>query len=84
MAHEITRGDGYDVDVQWMRDAHVSIGTIMPELNEVQDLLGLVNCDPNPWRGARGLYATLPDRASVNKLIRDLKRARDSAFGKDE
>lgn len=30
-----------------------------------------------------GFYVTL-DRAGINKLIRDLRRARDQAYGKDE
>lgn len=31
----------------------------------------------------QGLYVTL-DRKGINKLIRDLRRARDQAFGRDE
>lgn len=32
----------------------------------------------------RGWYATIDDRAGVNRMIAVLRRARDHAFGKDE
>jgi hypothetical protein len=88
MAKEITHGQGYDVEVGWGRSQEcVSIATVMPEVppnaGVPRDLPELIAAAPEGWATARGLYANLETRASVNKLIRDLQHARDAAFGKD-
>lgn len=35
----------------------------------------------NPFEGSH--YMTLDDRSAVNRMIRELRNARDAAFGKD-
>jgi len=56
------------LNVGWQRDGDVQIG--------VDPLTGNVAADS-------GLWADL-DRQGCNDLIRILRRARDSAFGRDE
>lgn len=48
----------------------------------VLNLLDVCASAPGPF-GYQGIHATL-DRGGVNRLVRALRRARDSAFGKDE
>lgn len=56
------------VQVGWSRDRHVEVGVAMFEMAAGQH-------GPGHW--------TSLDRAGVNRLIRILRKARDSAFGAD-
>ncbi len=62
-------GDEFAVEVQWDRGTHVRVGTIDPA--KTADDAG------------RGLYTEL-DRSAINRAIAALRRARDSAYGRDE
>lgn len=57
------------VQVGWMRDRHVEIGA--------------ASFDPSREMPKDGVFMTL-NRDGVNRLIRSLRKARDSAFGRDE
>lgn len=59
------------VELIWVRGQFAQLGTVL-------SIEGA-----NPGDPAVGQYATL-NRAGINKLIRDLRRARDQAFGRDE
>lgn len=64
----------FRVEVTWGRDnGFISIATVDP------NVVG----DAADTREA-GLHVHLGERRDVNKLIRDLRRARDQAFGRDE
>jgi hypothetical protein len=88
MPKEMIKAESFDVEVSWGREMQcVSVATVMPDqrtADEPADLLELVNAAPDGWKDARGLYASIESRSGVNKLIRDLRRARDQAFGRDE
>lgn len=63
----------------------VEVGWRRAPAGDVQ--VGVVNdSSPHTWPGTDapfpGWFASL-DRAGVNKLIRDLRRARDAAYGAD-
>lgn len=68
------------VDVLWHRD-----------LGYVQIVTKATDASGGRWIGeltedshvTDGMYVNL-DRGSINKLIRDLRRARDQSFGRDE
>lgn len=57
------------VVVGWNRLGYVHVATLRPD-----------GTDPS---GATGQYVTV-DRDQINQLIRNLRRARDIAFGRDE
>lgn len=56
------------VPVFWSRDGFVQLGVVMVDGSE----------DP-----ANGLYCDL-NRDQINRLVRNLRRARDQAYGRDE
>lgn len=70
--------DGFRVEIGWQRDGHVQIATtndrspykIEPDKPDES---------PLPFNG---WHVTL-DRDRINKLIHDLRRARDAAYGAD-
>ena len=68
------------VDVRWSRwpNSHVQVVTRLKgcEVFFSEDPSDLPTCD-------YGMYVTL-DRDGINRLIRNLRRARDQAFGRDE
>jgi hypothetical protein len=72
--------DGFRVEVGWARDGQVQLATtnqhskLRIEADDAKD-----SSDTEPFYG---WYCTL-DRDGVNKLIRDLRRARDAAYGAD-
>lgn len=67
------------VDVRWNRD-----GEYVQIVTKETDAFGgrLVGDEPETHY-TDGLYVDL-DRAAINRLIRNLRRARDQAFGRDE
>lgn len=67
------------VDVRWNRD-----GSYVQIVSKETDAFGgrLVGDDPGTHY-TDGFYVDL-DRQGINKLIRNLRRARDQAFGRDE
>ena len=66
---------GAIVDVRWNRDQHVQVVT-RREFAEVPP-------PDEPISYKYGMYVDL-DRTGINTLIRNLRRARDQAFGRDE
>ena len=62
------------LDVRWDRDGGVEVGITVRHVNGPD--CGQIDED----RSACAHF----DRAAVNKLIRDLRRARNTAFGVDE
>lgn len=56
------------VHVGWMRDRHVEVGVAM--------------FDPSREMPSEGTFLLL-DRAACNRLITALRKARDSAYGRD-
>lgn len=67
------------VDVRWNRDGeYVQIVT-----KETDAFGGRLVGDAPETHYTDGLYVDL-DRAAINRLIRNLRRARDQAFGRDE
>lgn len=60
------------IEVQWGRRTFVQLGSI----NQAA-------ADENPGSEESGWFVDI-DRATVNKLIRVLRRARDQAYGADE
>lgn len=57
------------VEVAWGRDTYVQIATVRPDGSEPS--------------GKYGWYVDL-DRDQINRLIRNLRKARDQAYGADE
>lgn len=67
------------VDVRWNRDA----GYVQVVTKETDAFGGRLVGDSSATHYTDGLYVDL-DRTAINALIRNLRRARDQAFGKDE
>lgn len=70
----------YDVDVSWKPDNYVQVGT---RTRDDKSLAQHLNGNGQTAEDFTGLYGTF-DRAGINRLIRALRRARDSVFGRDE
>lgn len=70
-------GTGFRVEVGWRRGDDVQIATTNPDSPLTQD-----DGDPTEKTSVNGWWVTL-DRDGINKLIRDLRRARDQAYGQD-
>lgn len=66
------------VDVLWGRD-----GGYVQIVSKVEDADGGRWSDSPETHFTDGMYVDL-DRNEINRLIRNLRRARDQAFGKDE
>jgi hypothetical protein len=81
MARELVYDEAtmYDAEVRWEPDKYVQVGIKTHDGRSVVDHLASSE-DPAQFTGFWGTF----DRASVNRLIRCLRRARDSAFGRDE
>lgn len=83
------------VEVTWSREAgHIQIatcsydGVLGGKLHEVpKEIIAAGYVQPGEeeaWLDRnQGMYVSL-DREGINKLIRNLRRARDQAFGRDE
>lgn len=80
----------FDVIVGWSAGT-VQVASVMADpktSNEPQNLLELVTSwgheasDPDHPNGATGLYSSL-SRSEINRLIKALRDARDSAYGRD-
>lgn len=70
---------GFRTEVTWMPEKHVQLATV-----NQQSKLNLPGDNPgDPDQSFNGWRVTL-DRDGINRLIRALRRARDSAFGRDE
>lgn len=69
------RGSTRAVVVGWQKDTDVQVGT-------VDEATGGHDATCSGGR-SNGFFATL-DRQGCNDLIRNLRRARDQAFGRDE
>lgn len=67
------------VDVLWNREG----GFVQVASKAVTADGGRVAADSEEAHFTDGMYVDL-DRTSINKLIRNLRRARDQAFGRDE
>lgn len=87
MPKEVIRGREFNVVVGWSQHCGVQVATEMREPQDSdapQNLEQLVATWGDGTKAhARGLYSDL-DRQQINELIRVLRRARDSAFGRDE
>lgn len=68
---------GFRVEVGWRRDGDVQIATTNPD-----SPLHIDDGNPAGKVPFTGWWVTL-DRDGVNKLIRDLRRSRDQAYGPD-
>lgn len=72
--------DGFRVELGWQRDGHVQLATTNAHSQfrlEADDAKSDLDTEP-----FYGWHVTL-DRDGINKLIRDLRRARDAAYGAD-
>ena len=79
----------YDVQIGWAPDQDVQIGvvthdgvTILQQLLPEGATLTATTSSAVSGPGFTGLWGSL-DRAGINRLIRVLRRARDSAYGAD-
>lgn len=86
---ELPWGDDYPavsvVQVLWSREAeHVQLVSKAVHRSTEEDVLppGAVR-EPGEIHFTDGMYVNL-NRSGINKVIRDLRRARDQAFGRDE
>lgn len=87
---EEVRLRGSRVSVGWWKDKDVQIGVghevdpkdsiLSGSKTTVGNYLGTVEEGGREWKDE---WMTL-DRHSINRLIRDLRKARDEAFGRDE
>jgi hypothetical protein len=66
-------------EVGWSA-GHVQLATCSDNLETLQALGAAAAPDQPDWRG---IFLRL-DRDGINELIRNLRKARDSAFGRDE
>lgn len=66
------------VDVRWSRD-----GGFVQVVTKAEDPFGGRATDDEGASYLDGMFVDL-DRAAINGLIRNLRRARDQAFGRDE
>lgn len=64
----------FDLAVGWTKDQYVQIGILSPGDEKTIVIDGVE---------FEGIYCS-PNRAEINRLIKALRQARDSAFGKDE
>ncbi|MEU1761293.1 hypothetical protein [Micromonospora sp. NPDC005652] len=69
----------YDLEVGWEADRWVQVGIKTHDGRSIAEHLTGEGETPADFRGLWGSY----DRAGINRLIRILRRARDSAFGAD-
>lgn len=80
MPKEVIRGgivDGQHVTVGWQPDCEVQIGV------GVGQPFRFEKSEPSETEPYVDLWFTATDRRQVNDLIRNLRRARDAAFGVD-
>lgn len=84
MPKETVRGNlpkGSEVSVGWSQDQDVQLGVTLGSRFVFVDKSGI----PLPDEEVYGsLWFTFEHRRQINDLIRNLRKARDSAFGKDE
>lgn len=66
-------------EVGWSA-GHVQLATCTDDLDNLRALGAAAAPDQPDWRG---VFLQL-DREGINELIRSLRKARDSAFGRDE
>ena len=80
------------IDLSWSRDAgHVQLGTIAVDAStgdslNIVERFGSISVPAEEHECpsiSGGLYLQL-NREAINRLIRQLRRARDQAFGRDE
>ena len=81
MPKDTIPADDGTVSVGWTKDRDVQLGVERGPV--VRYVGGAVAANMNVTAGGSSLFATLTDRAAVNRLIRSLRRARDAAFGAD-
>lgn len=80
--------DGTDADlrvsIQWQRPGHVAVATakLAEGADRTQEWLPASGDQP-PRPAWDGMYVPL-DRDQINHLIRQLRAARDQAYGRDE
>lgn len=69
-------------EVSWSREAeHVQVVTKCVRAEDTEQVYE--NSELPTLKAADGWYIYL-DRSGINRLIRNLRRARDQAFGRDE
>lgn len=82
-----TRTGSFNAEVRWGAETGMSLGVVMrpPNPGEPLTLKELLK-DHNDIPEHQGLFVNFDfqDRASINHLIRALRKARDGAFGRDE
>lgn len=83
-----TRNEGFNLEVRWAPDREIQVGVMLdPKTSDQpQTLQELFNGRTDDIPEHQGLFVTFDwlDRAAINRLIRSLRKARDSAFGRDE
>jgi len=67
------------LEIGWS-NGHVQVATCSDNLDNLRALGEAAAPEQTEWRG---IYLNL-SRAQINEAIRNLRRARDGAFGKDE
>ncbi|MBQ1047868.1 hypothetical protein KBX50_05265 [Micromonospora sp. C51] len=70
----------YDLQVAWEPGGHVQVGVESHDGRSLAFHLTGENQTPADFKGVWGTF----DREGINRAIRVLRRARDSAFGRDE
>lgn len=70
----------YDLEVGWEPGKYVQVGIESHDGRSLAEHLSAGGQSPADFTGLWGTY----DREGLNRLIRALRRARDSAFGRDE
>jgi len=76
----------YDVVIAWQAGQYVQVGIETHGGQPVVQMLGAGESEPKRLEELAeftGLWGTF-DREAINRLIRNLRRARDQAYGRDE
>lgn len=87
MPRETISGEGFDIGVGWTKDKYVQVAVKIKTPEDGSNpitLKKLVNSTLDDSEFGYGLYSTIENRAQINRLIKILRKARDSAFGADE
>lgn len=89
MPKETIRDDAgmYDIIVGWEREKYLQVGIATADGQPIAEKLTVTSADSESGQTSEtaeftSLWGTL-DRHGVNRLIWQLRKARDAAFGKD-
>lgn len=87
MPKEVIKGKfgDFSVHIGWFPDHEVQVGVVLnePSTSDAPQNLKELTQKPEWLDDHMGIFSSL-DRYQINKMIRVLRRARDSAYGKDE